>query len=318
MRVGLIDVDRESRKKGTKVFPNLCLMKISAWHKSKGNEVEWYFPFSPRYDLVYMAKVFSDEYTAPYQFQVNADRVIKGGSGFAFGVDDSGKEIYCKEKDPDLPDEIEHMMPDYELYGIKDEAYGFLTRGCPRGCNFCHVAAMQGRRVHTVARLSEFWNGQKHIKLLDPNLSASSDWEMHIRDLAESKAYVDFTQGLDIRLLTERKIKDLNAVRFKMIHFAWDDPHFEMRPHLERMRAGLKCWDRRKVSAYVLTNFNSSFEEDLYRVNTLREFGVQPYVMIYRKSTASKRLHWLQRWCNPFIFWSVPTFDEYKNGEWKD
>lgn len=90
-------------------------------------------------------------------------------------------------------------MPDYSLYGITDTAYGFLTKGCPRGCDFCHVKDMQGRATRTVARLSEFWNGQKNIKLLDPNLTASPEWRMHFQDLKDSKAYIDFTQGLDAR-----------------------------------------------------------------------------------------------------------------------
>ena len=93
-------------------------------------------------------------------------------------------------------------MPEYSLYGIEDTAYGFLTKGCPRGCDFCHVKDMQGRRVRTVARLSEFWAGQKKIVLLDPNITASPDFFLHIKDLADSRAYVDFSQGLDIRMLT--------------------------------------------------------------------------------------------------------------------
>lgn len=313
MIIGLIDADLRHRKKCT--FPNLALMKLSAWHKAHGDIVEWYEPCMGQYDKVYISKVFSDEYTPDITETILADEVYRGGSGYAISVHSDGKEHYCKADDKDLPDEVEHIMPDYGLYeehGITDTAYGFLTKGCPRGCDFCHVKHMQGRNCHTVARLSEFWNGQKTIKLLDPNLTASRDWSMHLNDLAESRAYVDFTQGLDARLLTSEKIRDLNRIRWKMIHFAWDRPDEDLRDSFRRIRDELKGCRKQKVSAYVLTNFGSTHEQDLMRIQFLRECNIQPYVMIYRKDTAPKETRQLQRWCNPFIFWKVPTFEEYK------
>jgi len=150
MRIGLIDVDGHN-------YPNLPLMKISAWHKAQGDHVEWYQPlFSGHMDKVYMSKVFS--FTPDYEYCVNADEIIKGGSGYCIELV-NGKEIYHSERDRNLPDEIEHIMPDYGLYGITDTAYGFLTRGCPRGCSFCHVASKEGRKSHKVADLSEFFRG---------------------------------------------------------------------------------------------------------------------------------------------------------------
>ena len=127
MKIGLIDVDGHK-------FPNLPLMKISAYHKSKGDFVEWYEPLlSGHCDKVYMSKVFS--FTEDYKYPIDADEIIKGGSGYCISLVD-GKEVYDKSKDIDLPYEIEHIYPDYELYNIKDTAYGFLSRGCPRGCFF--------------------------------------------------------------------------------------------------------------------------------------------------------------------------------------
>ena len=309
MRVGLIDVDASARGKVT--FPNLPLMKISAFWKAQGASVEWWKPDAERYDVVYMSKVFGDEYTPDLPEPENASVVIRGGSGYAIYVRD-GKEHYCKSRDTDLNEAIEHIMPDYALYGITDTAYGFLTKGCPCRCEFCHVAEMQGTTVRTVADLSEFWSGQKNIKLLDPNLTASPDWEKHVRALSESNAYIDFTQGLSAKMLTNEKIEDLNAVRWKMIHFAWDRPEENLEPHFERIMSRLNKARRQTVSAYVLTNNGSTHEQDLYRIMTLRKLDIQPYVMIYRKSTAPKETRKLQRWCNPFIFWKVPTFEEYQ------
>lgn len=178
MRIGLIDVDGHN-------FPNISLMKLSAWHKSIGDSVEWYSPlFSGHMDCVYMSKVFS--FTPDYEHFVDADEVIRGGSGYCIETVD-GREIYHKERDHTLPEEVEHIYPDYDLYPelCKDTAYGFLTRGCPRGCNFCHVEAKEGRCSRKVADLSEFWRGQKNIVLCDPNLIACKDWKLPFETLED-------------------------------------------------------------------------------------------------------------------------------------
>lgn len=310
MRIGLIDVDAEFR--GRVTFPNLSLMKISAYHKAMGDHVEWYNPmFSGHMDKVYMCKVFSDEYTADYQWAIDADEVIKGGSGYAISIVD-GKEHHDKTRDADLPNEIEHIMPDYSIYGVKDTAYGFLTRGCPRGCSFCHVASMQGRRVRTVARLQEFWDGQKNIELMDPNLTASHEWAMHMGDLQKSGAWVSFNQGLDIGLMDEKKIEDLNRLKWKRIHFAWDKPEDDYAERFSMVMDRLCKASRGTVSAYVLTNNGSTLNEDLRRIMILRKLNIQPYVMIYRKPTAPKWNIQLQRWVNnPQLFWSNESFERY-------
>ena len=311
MRIGLIDVDAEARGKVT--FPNLSLMKISAWHKAQGDTVEWYKPLvSGHMDVVYMSKVFGDEYTKDYEFPVDADRVIKGGSGYAISIVD-GVEVYDKELDKPLDSLIDHMMPDYSLYGITDTAYGFLTRGCPRACPFCHVAKMQGRRVWHNSQLGEWWDGQKNIVLLDPNITASPCFDTYMSMLEHSGAWVDISQGLDLRLMDEEKIEALNRVKWKRIHFAWDNPDDDMLPKLKMVMDGLKRANRRTITVYILTNFNSTHEQDLMRVMAVREAGAQPDVRIYRKPTAPKITRQLARWVNaPNIFCSVPTFDEYK------
>ena len=311
MRIGLIDVDAESRGKTT--FPNLSLMKISSAHKALGDEVEWYSPFAERYDKVYMSKVFGQEYSRDYPCAVNADEIIKGGSGYAISVVD-GKEVYDRAKDMALPYSVEHAMPDYSLYGITDTAYGFLTKGCPRGCAFCHTAAMQGTKVRTVATLDEFWDGQKNIVLLDPNLTASPDCIEHLNVLAESKAYVDFSQGLDVRCLTDEKLDALNKVKWKRIHFAWDNPEDDLVPLFQKAKEKLQRWRKQTITCYILTNFNSTHEQDLRRIYAIRELGMQPDVRIYRKPTAPIETRKLQRWCSPFIFWKCETFDEYQGG----
>lgn len=310
VRVGLIDVDAESRGKVT--FPNLALMKISAWHKQHGDSVEWYTPLlSGHMDRVYMSKVFGDEYTKDYEYPVDADEIIKGGSGYAISVQ-NGVEVYNKTLDPSLPCEIERIYPDYDLYGIKDTAYGFLTRGCPRGCKFCHVAAMQGRKTTHAGWLHEFWNGQKNIVLMDPNLTASPLWDTHIDDLIDSGAWVDFSQGLDLRLMDNKKIDDLNRLRWKQIHFAWDNPEDDLAEKLKAVMDGLEKASRRNVCVYILTNFNSTHEQDLNRVMEVKKAGARPYVMIYRKPSAPRITKQLARWANePRLFNTCASFEQY-------
>lgn len=200
MKIGLIDVDSHN-------YPNLPLMKISAWHKTQGDNVEWYEPFSglaEEYDIVYMSKVFS--FTPDYEYPIYAKEIHRGGSGYCIELV-NGKEIYHKERDTNLPDEIEHIYPDYSIYPdeTQDTAYGFLTRDCPRGCDFCHVEVKEGKCSKKVANLSEFWRGQKNIVLCDPNILACTEWRELLQQLIDSKSYVDFNQGIDMRLMTEKK-----------------------------------------------------------------------------------------------------------------
>lgn len=218
-RIGLIDVDSHN-------FPNLPLMKISAWHKRQGDIVEWYnplfhsFPQEP-FDRVYMSKVFS--FSPDFEYHINANEIIKGGSGYAIKTI-NGQEIFKKEKDAGLPDYIEHIYPDYSIYPeqTKDTAFGFLTRGCPRGCVFCHVGQKEGNRSYKVADLSEFWRGQKKVVLCDPNILAYQGHMELLRQLADSRAKVDFNQGLDVRLMNEQNIAILKEIKMDKIHLAYD------------------------------------------------------------------------------------------------
>lgn len=289
MKIGLIDVDGHN-------FPNLALMKLSAWHKAQGDEVEMVFPLA-RYDRVYASKVFDSTYSPDIDWQPLTDDFRKGGTGY--GLNNK------------LPDEVEHIMPDYSLYGIKDMAYGFLTRGCPRGCPFCIVAAKEGRASRKVADLREWWNGQKNIELLDPNILACPDWCDLLGQLADCKARVNINQGTDIRLMTEAKCEALNRINLKMIHFAWDG-NDDLEPLFKKFAPLLKQKERNR-RVYVLVNFYTTMEWNLHRIYTLRDCGYDPYVMVYDKPNASKEIRRLQRWCNnKFIFRSCNKFENYQ------
>lgn len=288
-------------------FPNLPLMKLSAWHKQQGDTVEWYDPllaWKKPYDLAYMSKIFS--FTPDYEHPVNADRVIRGGTGYFYP---NGGEA--------LPEEIEHIYPDYSLYpeSCNDTAYGFLTRGCPRGCGFCIVGEKEGRNSEKAADLAEFWSGQKNIKLLDPNMFACNEWKTLSGQLVQSGAWVDFTQGCDIRIMTGEKAEYISRMKIKNIHFAWDryEDKAVILPKLKEFKQITK-WDKRKMTVYVLVGYDTTIGQDLERIYLLRDMGYSPYVMIYDKYKRKKKddLIRMQRWVNSrFAFAACNRFEDY-------
>lgn len=307
MRVGLIDVDGGN-------YPNLPLMKLAAWHKSQGDAVEWYNPLlSGHVDRVYMSKVFS--FSPDYEYNIDADEIIAGGSGYCIELVD-GKEVYNTGRDIPLSEQVEHIFPDYSIYGVNDTAYGFMTRGCPRGCAFCHVAAKEGKRSHKVADLSEFWSDQPNIVLYDPNVLACAEWGNILEQLARTRATVDFNQGLDIRLMTPEKAEALAQIKTARLHFAWDNYEDKdmILPKFEEFRKASRI-NAHNLVVYVLCNFNTTIAQDLERIYTLRDMGFAPYVMLYDKANIPPRheLKRLQRWVNNrFVFYKTNTFDEYK------
>lgn len=313
MKIGLLDCDSHN-------FPNLALMKISAYHKAKGDDVNMVcvdgFDF---YDKIYCVKVFGNEYSkmpiSKFLLQTMAKEVEYGGTGFAITVE-NGKEVYHKELDQPLPYEIEHCYPDYSLYPelTKDTAYGFLTRGCCNDCSFCIVSKKEGRCSVKVADLIEWWNGQKYIKLLDPNILACKDRIELLKQLRDSGAKVDFTQGLDARFITKEVAELLKEIKKDTVHFAFDFMRNE-----KAIIKGLKTYaeicglpnDIGGRQVYMLTNYDTNHEEDMYRVKMIQECGFAPYVMIYRKETAPSITRHLQRWCNNRFLYKSCSFEDY-------
>lgn len=304
-KIGLIDVDGHN-------FPNLALMRISAYHKARGDDVEWWWTDMIHYDIVYMSKIFSNAYSPDAPEPTNVDKVIKGGTGYCISLGSDGKEHFDQSQNTSLPTDIEKMFPDYSIYPQFSFAVSMTSRGCPRGCSFCHVAEKEGRCAVKVADVSDFWNGQKEIRILDPNITACREKRELMRQYKETGAILDFTQGMDIRMLDDADIADINGMRLRTLHFAWDNP----KDNLEgKFRYFAKCFRRKaKIGmVYCLTNYNSTIEEDLYRIYTLRDLGYDPYVMVYNKPNAPEEIKALQRWCNnKIIFKSCRKFEDYR------
>lgn len=313
MLIGLLDCDSHN-------FPSLPLMKISAFYKLKGDDVEFILQDSiKKYDCIYVSKVFGDEYSkmpvSPYMLKQMSDHVFYGGTGFAISIK-NGREYYDRSLDLPLPYDIEHIYPDYSLYShlTKNTAFGFLSRGCPNCCSFCLVSKKEGICSYKVADLCEFYDGQKNIKLLDPNLLACNKRLDLLSQLKSSDAFVDFTQGLDARFITKDIAYVLRDIKKASVHFA-----FDFMRNKDDILNGLKLYadicglpDNLSMrSVYVLTNYNTTHEEDMLRVSWLQNLGFAPYIMVYRKSTAPLITRQLQRWCNNRILYKSCTFKDF-------
>ena len=191
-----------------------------------------------------------------------------------------------------------------------------------RLCSFCIVSRKEGRASQKVADLSEWWCGQKYIKLLDPNLLACPEHMDLLGQLAESDAWVDFTQGLDVRLANIQNINLIKHIKTKSIHFAWDNPMQDLTEYFRQFKDLSGVVDYRKLGVYVLTNYgdgetsDEKVENALRRINQLRDLGYSPYVMVFDKPNAPHKIRMLQRWCNnKIIFGAEPDFFKYNKNE---
>lgn len=163
-----------------------------------------------------------------------------------------------------------------------------------------------------VADVKDFWNGQKEIKVCDPNIIACREKRDLLRQYRETGAIIDFNQGLDIRLINDDDIDDINHMKIKRVHFAWDNPEDDLADKFRNFSEKFRLKHRSYKTVYCLTNYNSTMEQNLYRIYTLKELGYDPYVMVYDKPHAPREIRLLQRWCNnKFILQSCPRFEDF-------
>ena len=289
MNVGLHDSDKTD-------FPNYALMKISAWHKAHGDNVEWWNPLLP-YDRVYSSKVFTFTPENPYL----PENTIKGGTGY--GIYD------------ELPPEIDEMFPDYSIYPNVDYAIGFLTRGCIRNCPWCVVPKKEGR-----IRPYRTWREVKRadsrdIVFMDNNVLACPHGIDQIADMGGQNVRVDFNQGLDARLITPEvagllsKLKWIRSIRMSCDTDAMLEVVLRAIKRLEQ--CGVKPY---RIFVYLLVQDIESAER---RALALREAGADVFAQPYRDFTTNKEPDAEQkrfaRWVNhKAIFKTVNKFSEYR------
>jgi hypothetical protein len=312
LKILLIDYDGK--------IPNLALMKLSSWHKQQGDEVHLNsYPGKP--DKVYISTLFTwNRPKVEKLLQVYPDAEI-GGTGW---------DIH-----KNLPAEIEAYKPDYDLYTVADvlprirggiatkaskikkaqeiinAGIGFTSRGCIRKCGFCIVPAKEGR-LHQVSEIKDIINPRSNVLiLLDNNLTADPDCIEKLREIRDRGLVIDITQGIDIRLMTPEIAQALSGVKIlRSLHYAWDLMTFE-RQVLEGIKIlaeHVKTW---RHMCFILTGFNTTFEEDMYRFRRLRELHVDPYVMPYNKEYPSSKHRHFARWVNGRIYKKC-SFEDYE------
>jgi hypothetical protein len=287
MRVGLIDVDSK--------IANLALMKISAYHKTKGDEVKFYDPLFDKHDLVYASKVF--RFTQDFDYFPEGTEVIKGGLGY---------DIKAQ-----LTDEIENTCPDYSLYNT-DYSMGFLTRGCSRKCPWCYVPEKEGQ-IRPAADIEQFLRHKKAV-LMDNNILAC-DWGIQqIEKIIKLGIRVDFNQGLDARLIDGSIAKLLSKVKWlEPLRLACDSK--EMMPIVQKAIETLRYHNvvPRRYSCYVL--ITKDIEDALSRIRFLKGLDISPFAQpfISDTETPNETQKRLANWVNKKSEFYATTWEAYKN-----
>ena len=293
MKVALYDVDS--------VIPNLALMKISTHHKERGDEIIQFDPlFTSTYDKIYASKIF--KYSDGSMLDPSIMEI--GGTGWDLKTS--------------LPPEIEALPPDYALYNYP-HSLGFTIRGCRFRCKFCVVPEKEGEPYFSQT-IDEIWRqrGSDFVVLLDNDFFGNPEWADRVEEIRTHDLRVNFSQGLNIRLITEEQAAALASVKFRspsgkfpQVHFAWDQFGKGTEKLIDRgiqrcLDVGLRPY---QMAFYVLIGFNTTPEQDHYRVTKLRDLGCDPYAMTFNKHDPYQRD--FSRWVNQkAIFNSVP-WSEY-------
>lgn len=293
MKVGLHDCERKNG------FPNLALMKLSAFHKKSGDMVEW-CQANTSYDLIYSAKVFT--YTNGLLSVESFENFIKGGTGYFSSIV--------------LSDDVEHICPDYDLYG-KDYSVGFLTRGCINKCDFCVVPQKEGK-IRANADFSEFVK-HKNVVFLDNNVLAHKHGIEQIEKLSQTNLKVDFNQGLDARLINDGIARRLSKLKWlRSVRLACDSQ--ESKPHVQRAVANLRWHNTTPRLYFVYLLVGDDIEDALDRIKFLKGLDVYVFAQVLVPLDAKEikytdQQRHLMRWVNrPQIFRSC-SWEEYKRKE---
>lgn len=287
MKIGIVDVDGHN-------FPNIALMKIAGYYKDKGHDVEWANAFFS-YDKVYKSKVFT--FTPDDLIPYDTKELHQGGTGY---------DIKSK-----LPEEIDSFVrPDYSIYPQYNYSVQFYSRGCIRHCPFCLVHDKEGG-IHPVEPMALNPKGE-WIEVLDNNFFANPEWRKAAEDLKSTKQPIKF-HGVDVRIMDDEQAWWLNNLRLKTgVHIAWDLPKLDLTEQLKTM---VKYIKPDKIACYVLVGFNSTKEQDLFRLNTLKSLGILPFVQPYRdyenKRTPTQYERDLARWANRAWTFKACDFEDF-------
>jgi radical SAM superfamily enzyme YgiQ (UPF0313 family) len=289
MKIGLIDIDGHN-------FPNLALMKISAYHKSINDYVEWFN--IDHYDIAYASKVFT--FTPDFMPQLGDYHDLHlGGTGYA---------SYWGN----LPSKIDKMCPDYSIYPQFKEAYGFLTRGCPNKCAWCIVPEKEGN-IQPYADIEEFLDGRKTAILMDNNVLAHEHGLKQIEKIIKLGIKVDFNQGLDARLITDEIAQLLSKVKwYKPLRMACDTE--AQMSEIARATRLLRKYNT-TPSNYFIYVLVKDIQSALRRVEFLRELKLDPFAQPYRDYKTNhidKGAKQFARWVNHKAIFKTVEYVDYR------
>lgn len=286
MNIGLLDIDGHN-------FPNLALMKISAYHKSKGDNIEFANIFN-HYDIIYKSKIFT--FTDEVEYCYNTGKYIQGGTGY--------KDYVSMVQD-------DFVLPDYELYNCQ-HAYGFLTRGCPNKCSWCVVPEKEGG-IKAYMDIQNFIGNFKSAILLDNNVLASEHGIKQIEKIIKLKIKVDFNQGLDSRFIDEPMAKLLSKVKWlKPLRMACDT--IGQMKHIERATKLLRKYNCTPKNYFVYT-LVKDIPDALERVNFLKSLKLDPFAQSYIDFSGENKITYEQkqfcRWVNHKAIFKTVEWHEY-------
>lgn len=281
MKVLLLNIDSK--------LPNIALRKLELYHEAQGDEIHWDMPMMINdVDRVYASCIFTKNKPVVDNYKGLRPDLIAGGTGYDYNV----------------------TLP-YEVDAIKLRInYGFTTRGCIRNCSFCLVPKAEGK-MRIVGDIYDIWDGKsKELTIIDNNILALPDhFALICQQLIKEKIKVDFNQGLDIRLVIDDIARLLRAVRIKEhLRFSFDHPSIEMgfRQGIETL---IKYIPPSRFMIYVLIGYDTTFEEDMYRIQLIRDYGCDAFAMLYN-GKGRRLLRELAGWCNLFHFRNV-TFEGF-------
>jgi len=294
LKILLYDVDS--------IIPNIVLMKLSAYHKINGDNVEIIkgngkpikINYS-NYDSGYASVIFTKH-----------KYIIKE---FPFEIGGTGFDI---EKGLDI--NIEHLMPDYSLYPENKYSIGFTTRGCVRDCSFCFVPKKEGLLKYN-ADVFEFYNPNlPKIMLLDNNIFAFKDYKKVFEQIRKINKPTCFKQGMDFRLLTEEKVNELLSIRYDGDYiFAYDSMYIKpiIEKQMNKYRKLFKDW---KLKFFVLVGYDTSLKDDIFRIKYLKDNACLPYIMRYENCYTSPYKNFytdIGAYCNQVSIFKKMTFEQF-------
>lgn len=291
MNILLLDLDS--------TIPNLALMKISAYHKALGDDVSFNNTNDP--DIVYASIIFrSNKLLAnSLKFYYPEAKIIIGGSGYSLASH--------------LPDKIELLKPDYDLYPGIDYSFGYTSRGCNRSCGFCIVPQKEGK-YHRVQHPSKWYSPKfKKIVFLDNNILLDKVWFFEVLNWCRmQRLSVDFNQGLDIRLLDEDVAKLLARVKFHAgYRFAFDNSNMAdlIKEKCDLLKSvGINI--RHNTQFYVYCDSDQDYDDAVWRCRYLKELNTNPFVQYNIDKNPTKRINQLRRWANrKQAFWAFDIED---------